>query len=355
MKLSLLARFSKPTQWVFLIGITYVITSLLDLIHLPAALLLGPMIAGILSESANSSIRLPHITMSISQAIIGCMVGSSLTPEIVALFLDQWFIFLGFGLMTLLISIFLGWSIGQLGILNGPTAIWGLLPGAASTMVSLAEGFGADPRLVAFMQYLRVLMVTIVASIVARYWVHIPISFVHTTHWFEPIHWSAFVVTCSIVAFSLTAMLLPKISGGVIILSIGVAAFLHLNGYSEIELPYWLRALAFAMIGWSVGLRFTKDVLLAASKALPQAIISIFILIVCCAGMATVIASYLGIDALSAYLATSPGGMDSIAIIAASTKVDLAFVLTLQLARFLVTLLIGPSLSTKVVKIYGKN
>jgi hypothetical protein len=43
------------------------------------------------------------------------------------------------------------------------------------------------------------------------------------------------------------------------------------------------------------------------------------------------------VDALTAYLATSPGGLDSVAIIAASTpRVDLPFVLALQSVRLLV-------------------
>ena len=355
MSLYPLARFTKSTQWIILIIITYVVYRVIDVMHLPAALLLGPMIAGILTMSVDSSIQLPKITMSISQAIIGCMVGSSLTPEIVAMFLDQWIIFIGFGLMTLLLSIFLGWSIGQLGIMKGTTAIWGLLPGAASTMVSLAEEFGADPRLVAFMQYLRVLMVTFAAAFVAKFWGHVPLSLVHHVNWFEPLHWGAFAVTLAIVAFSLMALLVPKFSGGIIIVAIGVAAMVHLGGIATIEIPYWLSALAFAMIGWSVGLRFTKDVLRAAAQALPQAIISIVILILFCAGLAAILTIYLGIDPLSAYLATSPGGMDSVAIIAASTKVDLAFVLTLQLARFLVTLVIRPALSKKVATLSRKR
>ena len=42
-----------------------------------------------------------------------------------------------------------------------------------------------------------------------------------------------------------------------------------------------------------------------------------------------------GIDALTAYLATSPGGMDSVAIIAASSHVDEPFIITPQMVRFL--------------------
>ena len=52
-----------------------------------------------------------------------------------------------------------------------------------------------------------------------------------------------------------------------------------------------------------------------------------------------------GIDPLTAYLATSPGGADSVAIIAASSKVDVPFVMAQQTVRFIFVLLIGPPLS----------
>ena len=37
-------------------------------------------------------------------------------------------------------------------------------------MMIMAGAFGADARLVAFMQYLRVVLVAAVASLVARFW-----------------------------------------------------------------------------------------------------------------------------------------------------------------------------------------
>jgi uncharacterized protein len=39
-------------------------------------------------------------------------------------------------------------------------------------MMVMADAYGADARLDAFMQYVRVVMVAIVASIIARLWVH---------------------------------------------------------------------------------------------------------------------------------------------------------------------------------------
>jgi hypothetical protein len=53
---------------------------------------------------------------------------------------------------------------------------------------------------------------------------------------------------------------------------------------------------------------------------------------------------------LTAYLATSPGGADAVAIIAASSRVDLPFVMAMQIVRLLVALLVGPTLARTIAR-----
>ena len=54
---------------------------------------------------------------------------------------------------------------------------------------------------------------------------------------------------------------------------------------------------------------------------------------------------------LTAYLATSPGGLDSVAIIAASTPhVDLEFVLALQAVRLVFVICLSPIITRFVVR-----
>ena len=50
-------------------------------------------------------------------------------------------------------------------------------------------------------------------------------------------------------------------------------------------------------------------------------------------------------DLLTAVLATSPGGLDSVAIIAVGSKADVSFVLAVQTLRLFVVLLTGPLLA----------
>jgi membrane AbrB-like protein len=130
-----------------------------------------------------------------------------------------------------------------------------------------------------------------------------------------------------------------------------LGTLLHLLAGVDFQLPPWLLALSYASIGWSIGLNFTKAILRHAARALPQIIGSILVLIAFCGGLAWLLSHLLGIDPLTAYLATSPGGMDSIAIIAAATQnVDISFVMALQTMRFLIVLLLGPSLARLIAR-----
>ena len=69
-----------------------------------------------------------------------------------------------------------------------------------------------------------------------------------------------------------------------------------------------------------------------------------------CGGLAVLLHLIVGTDPLTAYLATSPGGADSVAIIAASSNVDVPFVMAMQMARFILVLLVGPALARAVAR-----
>lgn len=58
----------------------------------------------------------------------------------------------------------------------------------------------------------------------------------------------------------------------------------------------------------------------------------------------------LRIDPLTAFLATSPGGLDSVAIIALGSGVDVPLVLAIQTMRLLVVLVTGPLVAKLIAR-----
>jgi membrane AbrB-like protein len=321
------------------------ITTLLELARLPAALLLGAMLTAILARTGGATVRVPRLPYYAAQAIIGCMIARVITPTIVGTFLKDWPLFLSVMLSVVVASSLLGWGLGRLGILPGSTAVWGLSPGAANVMMLMAEAYGADIRLVAFMQYLRVVLVTIAASILSRFVVHTHDGAVVPIVWFPSIHWIWFGET---VALGLIGGIMGRVSripAGVLLVPMFVGAVLHGGDFMTIELPPWLLAISYAFLGWNIGLGFNREILTRAARVLPQTVLAILGLMLICGGLALILVKTAGIDPLTAYLATSPGGMDSVAIIAASSKVDVPFVMALQTVRFMVVLLVGPTIA----------
>jgi membrane AbrB-like protein len=344
-----LERWHAAAQWTALLIVSVLFTGVLELADLPAALLIGPMLAAIIAGTNGATVRVPRLGFAGGQAVVGCLVAGSISPAIFATFLDEWPLFTSVVLATLAASSFLGWFISRYKALRGPTAVWGSAPGGATAMVLMAEAFGADVRLVAFMQYLRVIMVSISAALIARLWVDTSGVERAPVIWFPAIDWLAFGTTVAVVlAGSYVGKLLrlpaPYFLGAVILGSV-----LHLGLGAPLQLPQWLLAISYVLIGWTIGLNFTSAILRHAVSALPQIIGSTLALIAFCGGLAMLMSYELGIDPLTAYLATSPGGLDSVAIIAAaSDSVDLSFVMALQGARLFFVLAFGPSLARLV-------
>ena len=118
------------------------------------------------------------------------------------------------------------------------------------------------------------------------------------------------------------------------------------EGVLQSELPPLLLMCAYACIGWTIGLRYTRATLAHARRALPRGLVSIAVLIGFGMSLAAALALLGGFDPLTAYLAISPGGADSVAIIAThALAVDVGFVMAMQVARFILVLLTGPRLS----------
>jgi len=336
-----LARQTVPIRWIALLLLSLLLAGLFNALRLPAALLLGPMIAGIVISTLDGAVDIPEWSFGLAQGLLGCLIGG-----ILAKLLDtgstNWGVLIVGALSVVVFSCGLGWLLSRTGLLPGTTALWGMSPGAASAMTVMSEEFGADPGLVGLMQYLRVVIVAMMASTGARL-MGATVPPAVAIHLFGPIHWGPFAAT---LALAVSGPLLGhrlKLRAGAMLLPMVIGALLVRFDVVAMELPRWLLACAYAVIGWRVGLRFTVRLLLQAARALPQILLCTFALIALCAGLAALLVIFAGIDPVTAWLATNPGGADTAAIIASSSPTDDAgFVMTMQTLRFLSVLLFGP-------------
>ena len=320
-----------------------VFATVLEILHVSAALLIGPMIAGVIVATSGARIRVPDTIFATTQGIIACMIARAMPASVVDEVVMQWPVFVLGVMSTIVMAAVVGWMLARWQVLPGTSAIWGSAPGGAASMTLLAEAYGADVRLVAFMQYLRVMCVTSVASLVASLagQQHTAAAIV----WFPPIDWLSFAGTLAVASLGLISAKVFHIRAGAVLLPLIVGVVLSSTGVMHIELPPWFLALSYALLGWSIGLRFTRESVRHCARALPRVLAAILLLITACAVMGQVLAQAAGVDPLTAYLATTPGGLDVAAIIASDSDVDVPFVLSMQFARILVVLVTGPSLA----------
>jgi uncharacterized protein len=277
--------------------------------------------------------------------VVGCLVARSIGPDILTTILRQWPTFLICVCAVIFFGVALGGLLARWKILPGTTAIWGSSPGAATVMVLMADSFGGDMRLVAVMQYLRIAFVGIVASVVSRLWMTPGSAAAAAPDWLQPVAAGPFWETLALAVGGAVIGVKSKIPAGALLVPMIVGVVLSGSRVVTITLPLWLLAGSYALVGWSIGLRFTRPIVLHAARLLPRIVASIFVLIAACGCLAYVLHVVTGTDALTAYLATSPGGADSVAIIATSARVDVPFVMALQTVRILVLVAIGPIVS----------
>ena len=337
-------RWPATWRWALLLVLSLVLVVGLEVATLPAALLLGPMVAGIALGVGQAEIRVPAPLFGFAQAVVGCLVARALPPEVFTELGREWPIYVLGISSVIIVALCIGVVLTRLKVMPGSTAIWGSAPGAASAMVLMADAHGADARLVAFMTYLRVVMVAFAASVVSRIWTGGGEPVTLSAQWLPAVDWPAFAMTMGVVVVGLTIGRLSRIPAGGLLVPLVLGIALQDLAGLRIELPPLLLAVCYALVGWAIGLRFTRPILAHAGRALPAVLLSLLLMMTICAGFSVLLVLLADIDPLTAYLAMSPGGADSVAIIAANTDVDAPFVMAMQAGRMLVLVALGPVL-----------
>ncbi|MBE9636917.1 AbrB family transcriptional regulator [Salipiger mangrovisoli] len=335
--------------WLALIALSALLSAGLELLKFPAALLLGPMLAAIALAASGAAagpraISAPRPIFELAQAAVGAMIAGQIPASVLPEIARDWPIFLAGVVSVIIAAALLGYLLAMKQVLPGSTAVWGSSPGAAQAMVFLAEAHGADIRLVAVMQYLRVVMVAAGASLVAHLWVGAPELAPETTPWFPPPD-RGLLDALLLMAIGIVVTRLTRMPAGTFLLPLLLGAVANGIGWLSPQTPQWLMALAYAAIGWAIGLRFSRDILRHTARALPRLALSVLLLMGVCGLMAAALVVFVGVDPLTAYLATSPGGADSVAVIAAASDVDMAFVMAMQTLRFIIVLATGPMIA----------
>src|SRR5437867_3049487 len=93
-------RRSPWAAWTALLLLTLAATTCLHAVRMPAALLLGPMLAAIAITLLRPGLRVPKLATVAAQAVLGCLIASALSPRLLAPLLASWPMLIGVNLLS---------------------------------------------------------------------------------------------------------------------------------------------------------------------------------------------------------------------------------------------------------------
>ena len=337
---------STPTTLALVLGVTIVVSVGLELAGLPTAVLFGALVGGITHALTSSTpLALPAATFRTAQALIGAIIATLVSGSALSTLGSSWLSIVLVTLGTVAISLIAGRLLAVRHDVTPVTGAFALLAGGASGVVVVARELGADERVVTVVQYLRVLIVLLTLPLVTTL-VFRPdsgLGALEQTATSLPVDllFVALTVAAGLALSRVvplpTASLLGPLLVGSVLAATGVLG--------DVAVPEPLQWLAYGVIGVQVGLRFTRDSIRSIARMLPAVIGIIVVMIVLTASMGALLAALTPIDSLTAYLATTPGGLFAVLATAADSGSDVGLVLSVQLLRVIVVLLSTPVLA----------
>ncbi len=333
---------------------------LAEALGLPAAWLIAPMIVALLVSLVRPVHGIiPPIAHLAAQAVIGVALSASFQPASLVALADESVIVLATAGVVLVLSAVTGVLLARVSGLDAATASLGLIPGGASGMVAMSESVKADARVVAFMQYARLILVSLSASLLTRF-VLTPAR-VQIATAAAPSEsaaglslfsagWMAYSLSAIVAVAGAWAGVRMRLPAGAlvgpVILGVLLAAFAIPHG----AWPPGVLQAAYALIGLWVGIHFDPEAMRRIGRLAPVLLGFTLVLMAGCALLGWGLALATGIDPLSAYLATTPGGIDVVTITAIDLGANTSLILPVQMMRLLVMVIVGPALVRSVVR-----
>ncbi|MCM6778623.1 AbrB family transcriptional regulator [Nocardia sp. CDC159] len=337
--------------WTALLAGVLAVAELLDKIRFPAPQMIVAIIVGaILALAGRLPAPLPRQVSVGVQAMLGVLMGSYLEVSLLGSIGLALLPVLAITAATLVVSLLVALVFARCTRVALPTATLGLLAGGSAAVVSCADDMDADPRQVAFMQYLRVLLVAVSAPAVAalldpgEHTEHVSVVASRVTNAALP-HWALVgrgdqvaglciaIVLCllGIRIGRLLKLPSPTLIGPMLITAALTALGLS-HGYAPTNM---FKELLFVLIGFDVGTRFTRAVVMEMARMIPGMTIAIGVLSIAVAALAYVLSLFVDLELSDLYLATTPGGINAVLAAAEGMGANMPLITSVQSIRLL--------------------
>jgi membrane AbrB-like protein len=325
------------------VGLTLILAAIGGLVmwhfHMPLAWLLGAMAATGLGSILGLPLTMPVLARITMLAVIGTMLGSAFTADVVA-HAARWLIPLA-GLVAYLCAAGAACHLyfRRVAGFDRPTAFFSGMPGGVVEMVELGAERGGDARMIALIHAARIFLVVLFLPFLIEWLVgadlgagaqrYVPLSALDLSG-------LAWFVTAA--AAGLLLGRLARLPAYFLLGPMLASAALHASGVTDFTLPTIPLSIAQVVVGATVGCRFAGTAPRLVLKVLTISVGATAVLLGLTFAFSAALAALSGDPIEALLLAYSPGGLAEMSLIALSLDMEVAFVVCHHIARVFVVI-----------------
>lgn len=324
-------------------------------LDLPLAWMLGAMCVTTIAAVARVPLRMSVRLRSVMVAVLGVMLGSAFTPELLD-HAGDWVISLSALVPYLLIATLLcHLYFRRVGRYDPPTAYYSGVPGGLAQMIVLGTEQGGDTRAISLAHATRILLV--VSTI--PFWFRLTgeagspaASLAGGPHLLDVSLADLALLAAAAVVGSWIATRL-RLPAATLIGPMIVSAAIHLTGLTASTPPLEAVALAQVVLGTAIGCRFAGTRAVTVLHAMVLAVGALVLLLTVAVAFALAVGWATGLDFDALLLAYAPGGLAEMSLIALAQNIDPAFVSAHHTLRIALVVLLAPLLFRLVARLSG--
>lgn len=308
--------------------------ALMQAVRAPLPWMIGPLLVMAACNFAGARLRAPLAARPVGQVIIGAALGLYFTPAVAREVLSFWPLLLAAAALAMLLAWACAWLLAAMSGVDRTTAFFASVPGGAMEMAVLGERYGARVDRIALAQSLRILTVVIVVPFALVYsGVHGVDSHLPVVVAFDAGRLALLLAIAVAAGGLLTLLQLPNaFMFGPLLAAIALTvAELRFS-----SVPGWLSGLGQLLLGCALGSRFERAYLSSMGRYLGAVLASIVLAILLAAGGAFALAWLSGIPAPTLVLATAPGGIAEMCIMAKVLQLGVPLVTAAHVTRVIV-------------------
>jgi len=303
-------------------------------LHMPIPWMIGPMVGVAALNLLGVRMASPPYARQVGQVILGSAVSLYFTPPVVAALAGNLPAILAATVSVFVVGIFGALTLSRASGVDGKSTFFASIPGGAMAMAVLADRYGAEIAPVAVAHSLRVSIVVIA----------IPFGL---TYGGFPLEASAYRPTVpldfSILAlWLLVGAMLGEISerfhlqNGWLLTPIFFGAALTMSGVQLSAVPKELTDFAQLMFGLVLGARYERAFFARYKLFIPFALLNSFFILVASAAAGAGLAWLFDLPIATMIIATSPGGLAEMTILAQALHISVPLVVAFHFFRVVV-------------------